>query len=100
MGLLISKFIFAQTNVQSQSVFYRQYTTANGLPSSEVYKVIQDKKGFMWFSTNYGVSRFDGYKFTNYSTKDGLPENTVFDIFEDYKGRIWFLTMSFKLCYF
>jgi len=54
----------------------------------------------MWFATDYGVSRFDGYKFTNYSTKDGLPDNTIFEVYEDYKGRIWFISRSAKLSYY
>jgi len=54
----------------------------------------------MWFATDFGVSRFDGYNFTNYNSKDGLPDNTVFEIYEDYKGRIWFISSSAKLSYY
>jgi hypothetical protein len=32
-----------------------------------------DSRGFLWFCTNEGLSRFDGYGFTNYSTDQGLP---------------------------
>ncbi|MBN4062524.1 hypothetical protein JYU20_04925, partial [Bacteroidales bacterium AH-315-I05] len=61
---------------------------------------MQDSKGYIWFATDMGVSRFDGYEFKNFSSKDGLPDMTVFNIYEDYKGRIWFTTYSGKLAYY
>ncbi|MDD5570216.1 MAG: two-component regulator propeller domain-containing protein [Bacteroidales bacterium] len=83
-----------------QSSIYKHYSTDDGLPSSEVYHVFQDSKGFIWFGTNYGVSRFDGYHFKNFDTQSGLPDNTVLEIYEDYKGRLWFITLSLKLSYY
>jgi ligand-binding sensor domain-containing protein len=82
-----------------QSYQFKNYTVNEGLPSSEIYHVIQDRKGFIWFGTNQGVSKFDGYRFKNYDNLDGLPDNTVFEIFEDYKGRIWFVPLTGLLSY-
>lgn len=79
---------------------FRQYTVEDGLPSSEVYQVKQDSKGYIWFATGNGVSRFDGYEFKNFSLEDGLLDNTVFEIFEDSRGRIWFLPLSCRLSYY
>jgi len=84
---------------QLQPVF-RHYTVNDGLPSSEVYYTIQDSKGYMWFATDRGVSRFDGYEFENFSTRDGLCDNTVFLIFEDQRSRVWFATYAGCLSYF
>ncbi len=66
----------------------------------EIYQVKQDSKGYIWFATGNGVSRFDEYEFKNFSLKDGLPDNTVFEIFEDARGRIWFLPLSCRLSYY
>lgn len=85
---------------QEPHPFFRSYGVDNGLPSSEVYSVKQDSKGYIWFATVNGVSRFDGYSFENFSMDDGLPDNTVFDIYEDSTGRIWFLPISNKLSYY
>ena len=85
---------------QDRSFEYIKYGTREGLPSSEAYEIIQDKSGNMWFSTDAGVSRFNGYEFENFSTNDGLTDNTVFHMYEDFKGRIWFLTLNHLLCYF
>ncbi len=95
---LFTLFIFP-LSLSAQNPILKNYTTNDGLPSYEVFMAHQDKEGYMWFSTNYGVCRFDGNKFESFDTNDGLAENTVFEIFEDYKGRIWFLTSNFKLSY-
>jgi hypothetical protein len=87
-------------NAQSGSPVFRHFTTEDGLPSSEVYFALQDAKGYMWFATDHGVARFNGYEFQAFTTKDGLSDNTVFKLFEDRKGRIWMLTFSGKIFYF
>jgi ligand-binding sensor domain-containing protein len=76
------------------------YTTTDGLPSSECYDIIQDSQGYVWISTDRGVCRFDGYEFTNYTTREGLVDNTVLNLYEDVSGKIWFLSISGNLCYF
>ena len=40
----------------------------------------------MWFGTDNGLSRFDGYEFKNYSAIEGLVDPVVFDILEDSRG--------------
>lgn len=76
------------------------FNTNNGLPSSEIYCALQDKKGYLWFSSDRGVSRFNGYEFENFTTKEGLLNNVVFKMHEDHKGRIWFINMNGELTYF
>jgi ligand-binding sensor domain-containing protein len=61
---------------------------------------MQDSKGYMWFCTDAGVSRYDGYSFHNYSNRNGLGDNTIFASYEDHKGRIWFRSLSGRLFYF
>jgi len=76
------------------------YGVEEGLPSSEVYSAFQDSKGYMWFATDAGVSRFNGYEFENFDVSDGLTDNTVFLITEDHKGRVWFGTFNCQLSYY
>ncbi|MCB0565985.1 MAG: hypothetical protein KDD01_16565, partial [Phaeodactylibacter sp.] len=83
--------LFSQTNPQPH---FRNYSTQHGLPSPEVYCAFQDSRGYMWFGTDNGAARFDGYTFRTYDAQDGLTSNVVFDIHEDAKGRIWFGTMT------
>lgn len=84
----------------AQSYNYKHFGTNNGFISTEVYQVFQDSKGYIWFATDNGVSRYNGYEFKNFTVNDGLPDNTVFDIYEDWKGKIWFIPHSGELSYF
>lgn len=97
--LIILSLIVPEISLGQQPSF-RNYTVDNGLPSSEIYHIIQDKKGYIWMATNMGVSRFDGRTFKNFDVQNGLPENTVFEIFEDEAERLWFVSFPFQLSYF
>ncbi|GAA4468554.1 hypothetical protein GCM10023093_26350 [Nemorincola caseinilytica] len=55
----------------------RNYRMKDGLANSMIFRSYQDQRGFMWFCTNYGISRFDGTSFRNYSSRDGLGANTI-----------------------
>ena len=50
------------------------------------------RRGFLWFCTVEGLSRFDGYKFTNYGVDQGLPNRQVNDFLETRSGEIWIAT--------
>jgi ligand-binding sensor domain-containing protein len=93
-------FCFIAFQSFSQQPIFRNFNVKDRLPSSEVYDVMQDSKGYMWFCTDAGVSRYDGYVFHNYSTRNGLGDNTIFGSAEDSRGRIWFRSLSGKLYYF
>ncbi len=97
---LLVLYICMTINADAQFQRYRNFDVKDGLPSSEVYDVLQDSKGFLWFSTDLGVSRYDGYEFRNFTTENGLPDNTIFKMYEDHAGRIWFTSFSGKLSYF
>ena len=92
--------LYTAVSAQDAHPSLKHYTVEDGLPSSEVYQVKQDSKGYIWFATGNGVSRFNGYEFENFSLKDGLPDNTVFEIYEDKFERIWFVPLSCKLSYY
>lgn len=84
---------------KAQEPVFRNYNTADGLPSSETYSVMQDSRGYIFVGTDRGVARFDGYGFTVYTTQNGLPDNTVFYLNEDKYNRIWFQTFSARTGY-
>lgn len=73
-----------------QSLFFKTYTTDNGMPQNSIFSIMQDSKGFIWLGTEAGASKFDGKFFKNYSAKDGLFSGTVRAIHEDQDGQIWF----------
>lgn len=74
--LFIILFALVQASLPQNKLIgqipYRHYTPKDGLAGSNIMAFIQDKKGFIWFATSTGLSRFDGHEFINYSTADGL----------------------------
>ncbi|OJU24454.1 MAG: hypothetical protein BGN92_10815, partial [Sphingobacteriales bacterium 41-5] len=50
----------------AQPIQFRNYTVNNGLPSNTTWNILQDDKGFMWFGTKNGLTKFDGFQFKNY----------------------------------
>lgn len=69
---------------------WRRYSTANGLPSNRVYDIHFASDGALWLTTQNGVSRYDGLKFTNLSKRDGLLDNRVFCIHAESPSVFWF----------
>jgi ligand-binding sensor domain-containing protein/two-component sensor histidine kinase len=68
------------------------YTTSNGLVSNKISRIVRDSRGYLWFCTEQGLSRFDGYRFTNYTMDEGLPDNEVNDLLETRNGDYWVAT--------
>ncbi len=86
--VLISCF----SNILAERLPIKTYTVADGLLRDNVHKIKQDSRGFMWFCTVEGVSRFDGYAFTNFTTDDGLPDRHVNYFLETKRGEIFVAT--------
>ena len=86
--LIITNLAMAQTQLTAESI-----TIRDGLSSDYVTDVIQDKYGFMWFATDDGLNRYDGYQFTIFKNIPGdstsLPTNSVGTLLEDSEGTLW-----------
>ena len=89
--LLTVLFLFSAT-LKAQVFPARQYTTADELANSNVYDISHDEKGYLWFATERGLSRFDGYKFTNYLFKEGLEGAMVYGLAQDKKQHLFAAT--------
>ena len=64
----------------AQTFRVTKYTTHEGLPIDNVYAAAQDGNGFIWFATDFGIARFDGYRFQIFNKKNGMANNAVTDI--------------------
>ena len=72
---------------------WQNFTSAGGLASDYVSRILEDRAGNLWFGTyGGGVSRYDGATWRTYSTADGLADNHVSSILEDRAGNLWFGT--------
>lgn len=82
-----------------QKPAYVNYNIDNGLASNEVYDILEDSKGYLWFATDQGVSKYNGYEFKNLTISDGLPNNTIFQLYEDHNNKIWLSSLNGQLSY-
>ena len=85
-GLAVFVLVFAAPAAQLP---LRWYTTADGLADNGVVRIVSDARGYMWFATMGGLSRFDGYTFSNQTKATGLPGAGVYDIAIDGHGNYW-----------
>jgi len=77
---------------------WRRFSSLNGLAENHAHVIYRDSRGYLWFGTRNGVSRYDGKEFVNYTTEDGLVGNWVTDIHEDRQGNLWFGSLGVS-CY-
>ncbi|MDN0072466.1 two-component regulator propeller domain-containing protein [Bacteroides caecigallinarum] len=81
-----------------QKYQFKHIDVSNGLPNNFVRSIYKDKDGFMWFGTQTGLCRYDGYDFKYYFHKDGdnttIPDNTVLSIQETNDNNIIVETMK------
>ena len=71
---------------------YKHLSIKNGLPSNTIYKAFQDSKGFIWFTSDAGASRYNGISFENFTIDDGLSDNEVLEIKEDSQLSLYYKT--------
>ena len=64
-----------------------------GLSQSSVRVIFQDSRGFMWFGTEDGLNRYDGYNFKTFKPDPDVPaslsDRYITAILEDHEGYIW-----------
>ncbi|MBI3950923.1 MAG: hypothetical protein HY314_10775 [Acidobacteria bacterium] len=78
--------------IRAERLPIKVYTTADGLAQNAVNRIVRDSRGFLWFCTEDGLSRYDGYTFTNYGIEQGLPNRRVTDLLETRQGQYWVAT--------
>jgi signal transduction histidine kinase/ligand-binding sensor domain-containing protein/DNA-binding response OmpR family regulator len=85
-------FVSAQGIAQKLTNIY----SSNAISQNSIQCIYQDKYGFMWFGTQDGLNKYDGYNYTTYkhirNNNKSLPANNVLSICEDAEGNIWAAT--------
>lgn len=102
--LLVASLLFHLSQAQTNNVGFKHITTYEGLSQSNVTAILQDQQGFMWFGTQDGLNRYDGYSFSVYQhdplQTSSLSDNYVLALYEDRKGQLWVGTDDGGLCRF
>lgn len=95
---LLCSFINLTAFSQARFAKFLSLSTENGLAQGHVHDILKDSKGFMWFATNGGLNKYDGYKFTIYKHDpdrlESISNNIVSNIEEDDAGNLWVGTGS------
>ena len=93
MLLIIILNLSIYAHAQQHSIRFHRISIEDGLSQSDVYCILQDRKGFMWFGTEDGLNRYDGYNFKVYKhdseNPHSLSNNQVYSIHEDRSGTLW-----------
>ncbi|MCB9078861.1 MAG: SpoIIE family protein phosphatase [Anaerolineaceae bacterium] len=83
----------ADVQAQSGNIRFDRISIEDGLSQSTIYAILQDRQGFMWFGTQDGLNKFDGYRFTVYKNDPDDPatiaDNFIRAIYEDHDGNLW-----------
>jgi ligand-binding sensor domain-containing protein/signal transduction histidine kinase len=79
--------------VEGGSARFTRISAADGLSQTRVSQIVQDDRGFIWFGTQYGLDRYDGYEFKVFVHEAGrvnsLAGAYVYSLFKDRSGMLW-----------
>ncbi|MFZ6014269.1 MAG: ligand-binding sensor domain-containing protein, partial [Bacteroidota bacterium] len=89
---------------QSRDIRFNRLTTDQGLLSSSALLAVQDYQGFMWFGSEEGLQRYDGYSFKTYLANEhdttSLSSSYIQEILEDSHHNLWIGTLDGGLCWY
>ena len=96
-GTFIVGFLFLLVPVpldaQSSGVTFNHLSERDGMAGREVHCILQDSRGFLWFGTENGLNRYDGYGFTVYKHEPGnaasIVDAKIQSLWEDKQGDLW-----------
>ena len=79
--------------IDGDDIRFSRLSTAQGLSQTQVNEIVQDDQGFIWFGTQYGLDRYDGYEFKVF-THDPAHANSlscvyIHSLFKDRSGALW-----------
>lgn len=90
---LISNYLISQSSIKFESFSKKQ-----GISQGSILAIMQDRRGIMWFGTQDGLNKYDGYVFSVYRHNpydiNSISDNFIWSIYEDSKGMLWIGTSS------
>jgi len=98
LPLLVSFLYPMAVACQSTEMKFERLSPEEGLSQSTVNAVVQDGQGFLWFGTQDGLNRYDGYSIAVYkhisSDTGSISDNGIWTLCRDASGDIWIGTMG------
>lgn len=79
--------------------YFDHLSVEDGLSNNSVNCLLQDREGFMWFGTNDGLNKYDGWAFTALKpnpddTVHSFRNNQISGLCEDHENRLWVATLG------
>ncbi|MGD2085918.1 MAG: two-component regulator propeller domain-containing protein [Candidatus Aminicenantes bacterium] len=91
--LLLSILFSTGLYCQKTRLQFQQFTIEQGLAQNSVFCILQGQKGLMWFGTEQGLNRFDGYTFvvhkSQYNNPNSLNNSFILSFHQDADGIFW-----------
>jgi len=90
LKIITALFVFLPALLPAQVLNFRHFGAKEGLIQSQVFTILQDDNGYLWFGTVNGAARYDGREFQNFTMKNGLSANYIYSGLKDRDGNLWF----------
>lgn len=91
--LFLSVMVALRTAAAPLDCLFEHYSSEDGLSHNYISQILQDRDGYIWISTWYGLNRFDGNRFVTYTVEPGdysnLSHNRILSLSEDACGYLW-----------
>ncbi len=91
-------FLCSAVMLSAQKLTFHQYTVEDGLPSTYIYDILEDDRGYIWITTEAGLCTFDGTRFDNNPVPEYESEEII-NITQDTRNRIWFSFLNGRVAY-
>ena len=96
--IILSLLMLKTSVVHSQNIFFNKVNTPPGKSFTHITGMVQDKVGYMWFTSKNGLFRYDGYSFKHYRNdplnQNSLATDELESICMDRDGIIWIGTFA------
>lgn len=96
--LFLCIYCFSSSSVQAQQYSSWAINEGVNLPTQEVYQMLQDRNGYLWIATDFGLYRYNGKAFKAYQNPR-YGKISVSGLVEDSKGTIWCHTFKGQILY-
>ncbi|MEK9137355.1 MAG: two-component regulator propeller domain-containing protein [Bacteroidota bacterium] len=92
-SIILVAAVSISLRAQTPDIRFEHISTEQGLSQDIVRSIVQDRRGFMWFGTEDGLNRYDGYSITVYKhnplDSNSVSNSSINVLYEDSRGTLW-----------